>query len=166
MARVVVVGGGFAGMAAAARLAKTGHEVTLLERSARLGGALGSESMDGFTWDAGPSYTLLPAVIRDLFRKSGRPVERELDLEPVEVIREHRFEDRSRVRIHGGSRGAQLAAFEELGSGLGQQRRICRQVVRRKERKPIAGGVNRERPGRVEGCQRIAQRPAFEGEAL
>jgi UDP-galactopyranose mutase len=48
-------------------------------------------------------------------------VERELDLEPVEVIREHRFEDRSRLRVHGGSRGAQLAAFEELGTGLGQQ---------------------------------------------
>jgi 2-polyprenyl-6-methoxyphenol hydroxylase-like FAD-dependent oxidoreductase len=30
-ARVVVVGGGFAGMAAAARLAKRGHRVTLLE---------------------------------------------------------------------------------------------------------------------------------------
>jgi UDP-galactopyranose mutase len=108
-------------MAAAVRLAKLGHEVTLLEAADRLGGALAPVSQDGFTWDAGPSYTLLPAVIRDLFRKSGRPVERELELEPVEVIREHRFEDRSRVRIHGGSRGAQLAAFEELGSGLGQQ---------------------------------------------
>lgn len=108
-------------MAAAARLAKLRHEVTLLEAADRLGGALAPVSQDGFTWDGGPSYTLLPAVVRDLFRKSGRPVERELELEPVEVIREHRFEDRSRVLIHGGSRGAQLAAFDELGSGLGQQ---------------------------------------------
>ena len=33
--RVVVVGGGFGGMASAARMAKLGHDVTLLERSGR-----------------------------------------------------------------------------------------------------------------------------------
>ena len=118
---MVVVGGGFGGMAAAARLAKLGHEVTLLEAAGQLGGALAPVAQDGFTWDGGPTMTLLPAVIRDLFRKSGRALERELDLEPVEAIREHRFEDRSRVLVTGGSRAAQLEASEELGSGLGQQ---------------------------------------------
>ena len=118
--RVVVVGGGFGGLAAAVRLAKLGHEVTLVERSAALGGALSTVSEDGFRWDAGPTYTLLPAVVRDLFRKSGRPVERELELVPLDVVREHRFEDGSSVRVPVG-RAAQLAAFDELGTGLGQK---------------------------------------------
>ena len=121
MTRAVVVGGGFGGMAAAARLAKLGHDVTLLERSAGLGGALRTEHLDGFAWDAGPSSTLLPAVIRDLFRKSGRPLEREVDLVPLDFVREHRFADGSRLRLPGGSRAAQLVAFDELGPGLGQQ---------------------------------------------
>ena len=121
MARVVVVGGGFGGMAAAARLARLGHEVTLLERAERLGGALTTVEHDGFAWDAGPTTTLLPAVVRDLFRKSGRPLERELDLQPLDLVREHRFEDGSSVRLPGGSRAAQLAAFEALGAGLGRQ---------------------------------------------
>lgn len=108
-------------MATAVRLAKLGHEVTLLEAADHLGGALEPITQDGFTWDAGPTMTLLPAVIRDLFRKSGRPLERELDLEPVEVIREHRFEDRTRVQMSGGSRAAQLEAFDALGKGLGRQ---------------------------------------------
>ncbi|MCR6031947.1 FAD-dependent oxidoreductase [Nocardioides sp. zg-579] len=120
MARVVVVGGGFAGLAAAARLAKLGHEVTLLERSATLGGALGRVEADGFTWDAGPSWTTLPAVVRDLFRKSGRPVERELDLVPLDVVREHRFADGTSVRVPP-SRAGQVAAFDALGPGLGQR---------------------------------------------
>ncbi len=120
MARVVVIGGGFGGMAAAARLAKLGHEVTLTERAAELGGALSSVSEEGYTWDAGPSHTLLPAVVRDLFRKSGRPVEKELELVPLEVVREHRFEDRTTLRLPGGSRAAQIGAFDELGPGLGQ----------------------------------------------
>ena len=121
MARVVVIGGGFGGMAAAARLAKLGHEVTLLERAAHLGGALTTVELDGFAWDAGPTTTLLPAVIRDLFRKSGRPLEREVDLQPLDLVREHRFEDGSSLRLPGGSRAAQLAAFDDLGRGLGRQ---------------------------------------------
>jgi UDP-galactopyranose mutase len=121
MARVVVIGGGFGGMASAARLAKLGHEVTLLERTDRLGGALVEESQDGFAWDAGPHAALLPAVVRDLFRKSGRPIERELELVPLEVIREHRFEDGTSVALPGGSRSAQIAAFDALGPGLGRR---------------------------------------------
>ncbi len=119
MARVVVVGGGFGGMAVAARLAKLGHAVTLLERGSRLGGALVPVERDGFTWDGGPTYTLLPAVVRDLFRKSGRPAERELDLVELDVLREHRFPDGSSVRLPFGSRAAQIQAVDGLGPGLG-----------------------------------------------
>lgn len=121
MARVAVVGGGFGGMAAAARLARLGHEVTLLERSDALGGALASVERDGFAWDAGPTSTLLPAVVRDLFRKSGRPLERELDLVGLDPVREHRFADGTSLRLPGGSRAAQLAAVEALAPGLGEQ---------------------------------------------
>ncbi|WP_457205475.1 phytoene desaturase family protein [Nocardioides sp. P5_C9_2] len=124
MARVVVVGGGFGGLASAARLARLGHEVTLVERSPTLGGALSTVSREGFGWDAGPTSTLLPAVVRDLFRKTGRPLEREpgeVDLVARDLVREHRFEDGSTLRLPGGSRAAQLAAFDELGPGLGQQ---------------------------------------------
>jgi phytoene dehydrogenase-like protein len=121
MARVVVVGGGYAGMASAARLAKQGHEVTLLEAADRLGGALGTVEAEGYRWDSGPAHTLLPAVLRDLFRKSGRPLERELELVAQPVLREHRFEDESRLQLPGGSRAAQLRAFDGLGDGLGRQ---------------------------------------------
>jgi phytoene dehydrogenase-like protein len=121
MARVVVVGGGFGGLASAARLAKLGHEVTLVEASAQLGGSLVPVEADGYRWDAAAAMTLLPAVIRDLFRKSGRPVERELELVDQPIIREHHFEDGSRVQVPGASRTAQLAAFDELAAGYGEQ---------------------------------------------
>ncbi len=117
--RVAVVGGGYAGLATAARLAKLGHEVTVLEASERVGGAVGSVERDGFRWDSGPSHTLLPAVLRDLFRKSGRPLERELDLVPVQPGRRHVFEDDTEIDLPVGSRGDQATAWEELGPGLG-----------------------------------------------
>lgn len=127
MSRVVVVGGGFGGTAAAARLAKLGHDVTVVERRDRLGGAVGFVEQDGFRWDAGPTATALPAVLRDLFRKSGRPLERELDLVPVEPMREHRFSERRGKRDTGrttvlampsGSRSAQL---EAVSAALGEE---------------------------------------------
>ncbi|WP_238473747.1 FAD-dependent oxidoreductase [Nocardioides cavernaquae] len=40
MARIAVIGGGFGGLASAARLAKLGHDITLLERGKHLGGAV------------------------------------------------------------------------------------------------------------------------------
>jgi UDP-galactopyranose mutase len=120
MARVVVVGGGFGGLASAVRLAKLGHEVTLLERSTTLGGALAPVAEGGFTWDGGATSTLLPAVVRDLFRKSGRPVERELELVQLEVLREHRFEDGTSLALPAG-RAAQIAAFDALAPGLGRR---------------------------------------------
>lgn len=123
MARIIVVGGGLGGIASALRLAKTGHQVALLEASDRLGGALAPVHRDGFTWDAGPTATLLPAALRDLFRKTGRPLENELkgELEPLEVLREHRFADGTSVRLPGGSRAAQITAFDELDAGLGEK---------------------------------------------
>lgn len=121
--RIIVIGGGLGGMATAARLAKQGHTVALLEASGRLGGALAPVEQDGYRWEAGPSSTLLPAALRDLFRKSGRPLEKELDvdLEPLPVLREHRFADGTSVQLPGGSRADQIAAFDELGPGLGEK---------------------------------------------
>ncbi|MCL2543531.1 MAG: NAD(P)/FAD-dependent oxidoreductase [Nocardioidaceae bacterium] len=120
---VVVVGGGLGGLASAARLAKLGHAVTVLEAAGGLGGALAPVHQDGFSWDGGPTSTLLPAALRDLFRKSGRPLETELgsDLEPLEIIREHRFVDLTSVALPGGSSAAQAAAFDQLGKGLGDR---------------------------------------------
>src|SRR5262245_66387878 len=111
MARVVVVGGGFGGMAAASRLAKLGHQTTLCEQGQTLGGALGVVEEQGVGWAAGPWSTTLPAVLRDLFRKSGRPLERVVDLAPVEPARTHRFQDGTKLALPMGSRADQIDAM-------------------------------------------------------
>ena len=116
MARVVVIGGGFGGLASALRLAKLGHAVTLVEER-ELGGALVPFRQDGFAWDAVTS-TLLPAVVRDLFHKTGRPLDKELELAQLDCLREHWFADGSAVVLTAG-RTAQLEAFDTLGAGLG-----------------------------------------------
>ena len=51
--RVVVVGGGLAGVSAALTLADAGAEVTLLERRQRLGGLTWSFQRNGLSFDNG-----------------------------------------------------------------------------------------------------------------
>jgi UDP-galactopyranose mutase len=118
MARVVVIGGGFGGLASALRLAKLGHDVTVVEER-ELGGVLVPLIQDGFSWDT-VTHTLLPGVVRDLFRKSGRPLDKELELTQLDCLREHWFEDGTSVVLSAG-RSAQLDAFDGLSPGLGER---------------------------------------------
>jgi phytoene dehydrogenase-like protein len=115
--RVAVVGASFAGMAAAVRLAKLGHAVTLHERDAELGGRLRPIRHEGFVWDAGPTTLTLPAVVRDLFRKSGRPLERVLELQPVRPGRRHLFADGTGLDLPMGARLDQVDAITAVFDG-------------------------------------------------
>lgn len=116
MARVVVIGGGFGGLATSLRLAKLGHAVTLVEER-EPGGALVPLEQDGFAWETA-THTLLPGVVRDLFRKTGRPLDKELELVQLDCLREHWFEDGTSLVLTAG-RSRQHDAFEGLGPGLG-----------------------------------------------
>ncbi|MDD9349923.1 FAD-dependent oxidoreductase [Mumia sp.] len=122
MADVVVVGGGFAGISAAVRLAKMRHRVVLLEADDRLGGQLRPYEAGGWSFDHGWSELTLPATVRDLFKKSGRPLERVLDLEPLAVARRHVFDRDLVLDLPTGSRGAQTDAIDAvLGRGTGER---------------------------------------------
>ena len=121
MSRVVVVGSGFGGLATSVRLAKIGHDVTLVEASSDLGGALLPVTEGDFTWNP-IATTVLPAVTRDLFRKSGRALETELELEQVPLARQHHFEDDTILDLPSGSRGEQQASIEAaLGAKAARQ---------------------------------------------
>lgn len=94
MARVVVIGAGMGGLAVAARLATLGHQVVVCEQGRQVGGKLASFSRDGFTFDTGPSLLTLPAVYRDLFLKTGQPLEESVDLVEVDPAFRYRFPGR------------------------------------------------------------------------
>ena len=97
MSRIVVIGAGLGGLAAAARLAAAGHDVTVCEQSGAIGGKVGRHRQDGFTWDTGPSLLTMPAVFEELFAQTGDPLESAVRLQPVEPIAHYRFPDGTRL---------------------------------------------------------------------
>lgn len=80
MSRIVIIGGGIGGLASAALLAREGHDVVLLERHAEFGGRAGSWERDGFRFDTGPSWYLMPEVFDHFYRLMGTSSAAQLDL--------------------------------------------------------------------------------------
>lgn len=71
MKRVVVIGAGFAGLTAAASLAKRGHQVTVVEKNQAPGGRARVWREQGFTFDLGPSFYWMPEVFERFFAEHG-----------------------------------------------------------------------------------------------
>ncbi|KAI1114675.1 phytoene dehydrogenase [Nemania sp. NC0429] len=63
----VVIGAGAGGIATAARLAKAGLSVTVLEKNSFTGGRCSLIRHDGHRFDQGPSLLLLPKLFREVF---------------------------------------------------------------------------------------------------
>ena len=71
MARAIVVGSGFGGLAAAVRLRARGYDVTVYEALDQPGGRARVFHHDGFTFDAGPTVVTAPYLLDELFALGG-----------------------------------------------------------------------------------------------
>ncbi|MBS1508266.1 MAG: phytoene desaturase [Bacteroidetes bacterium] len=72
MKKVCVIGAGFAGLAAAAFLAKEGYDVTVVEKNATAGGRARKLESQGYTFDMGPSWYWMPDVFEKFFAHFGK----------------------------------------------------------------------------------------------
>lgn len=69
---VTIIGAGFAGLAAAALLAKDGCDVTVIEKNEMAGGRARSWQKDGFLFDMGPSWYWMPDVFENYYKLFGK----------------------------------------------------------------------------------------------
>jgi phytoene desaturase len=121
VARVVVLGAGLGGLAAAARLAATGHAVTVLEQAPQVGGKLGWYARDGHGFDTGPSLVTLPGVLEDLFAATGSPLAEVLPLRRLDPAVAYRFADGTHLAVPGRLDAVPAALDDALGPGTGAQ---------------------------------------------
>jgi phytoene desaturase len=100
--RVVVVGAGLGGLAAAAHLIGDGHDVTVVERGDRPGGRAGVVERDGFRLDNGPAVLTMPVLLADAFAAAGAELADHVELRPVDPMYRAVFADGSVLHVRQG----------------------------------------------------------------
>ncbi|WP_294179449.1 phytoene desaturase family protein [uncultured Schumannella sp.] len=131
MSRTIIIGGGIAGLATAALLARDGHEVTVLEQREAVGGRAGSWEQDGFRFDTGPSWYLMPEVFDHFFRLLGTTAAEQFELTKLDPGYRVFGEGHPEPLDIAATREANIALFESVEPGAGAK--LARYLDKAKE---------------------------------
>jgi phytoene desaturase len=119
---VGVIGSGFGGLSTACYLADAGADVTVLEKNEQLGGRASRLEADGFRFDMGPSWYLMPDVFERFFAHFGK--------EPSDYYTLSRLDPHYRIFFKDGDRvdivpdvEANVETFESYERGAGEKLR-------------------------------------------
>ncbi|MCX7656596.1 MAG: phytoene desaturase family protein [Treponemataceae bacterium] len=118
--QVIVIGAGFAGLTTATLLAKEGFEVTVLEKCSSPGGRARLWEQNGFAFDMGPSWYLMPEVFDRYFALFGKSREQYYQLTKLDTHYTVYFERYEPVRITNDFEQTK-EVFERFESGGGKQ---------------------------------------------
>lgn len=113
MSHVVVVGGGFGGMAAALRARAKGHAVTLVDRCPRLGGRAQVFERAGFRHDAGPTVLTAPFLFEELFTLFDQSLQDRVKLVPLKPWYRFEYADGNHFD-YGGTLDETLAEIHRI----------------------------------------------------
>ena len=83
--KLVIVGAGVGGLATAARLAKNGYNVEVYEKLPECGGRAHIIEDQGFKFDTGPSFVMMPDFFKEIFSYCGEDIKDYLDFKVLDV---------------------------------------------------------------------------------
>jgi phytoene desaturase len=123
---ITVVGSGIAGLSAACHLAGAGADVTVLEQHDDLGGVAGTFSSNGFRFDSGPSWYLMPDVFEQFFGAFDRSVEDAYKLKQLDPSYRILWKDGDRLDVPAdpAALAPKLEAYED-GAADAFRRYLC-----------------------------------------
>lgn len=86
MKKVIVIGAGVAGLSSAIRLQAKGFQVHIFEKNDKVGGRMSQLKDKGFTFDYGPTITMLPQEYKDVFIDSGANPDDYIQMTPLDPL--------------------------------------------------------------------------------
>ncbi|GGE54285.1 phytoene desaturase [Pedobacter psychrotolerans] len=114
--QIVVIGAGFAGLSAAALLAKNGCEVTVIEKNEMAGGRARIWEKDGFTFDMGPSWYWMPDVFENFYQLFNKTTSDFYELKRLDPSYRIYFNKEDTLNVPATTEKL-YALFEELEPG-------------------------------------------------
>ena len=123
MKKAIVIGGGIGGLGTAALLGKKGYDVQLFEKNEQLGGVASRFEADGFSFDMGPSWYLMPDVFENFFDLLGERVEDHLDLVKLSPSYRIFFKDTEKIIDMFSDLERDIKTIEKLEPGAGAKLR-------------------------------------------
>ena len=99
MTSIIIIGAGIGGIAAAARLAYEGYQVTVVEKNEQPGGRCGFLDKDGYHFDTGATLFLMPELYAQAFAELGERMEDHLELTRVDPNYHIHFDDGSMLEL-------------------------------------------------------------------
>jgi phytoene desaturase len=118
---VLIIGGGIGGLATACMMAKKGYSVTLVEKNAKIGGRANIFSSQGFTFDMGPSWYLMPDVFEHFFNLIDEKISDHLDLVRLKPSYRIFFKDENKVVDLNSNIEEDKKIFEAIEAGSGEK---------------------------------------------
>jgi phytoene desaturase len=91
--KIIVIGSGFGGIAAALRMRAKGYEVDLHEKLDQIGGRARQFNRNGFVYDAGPTVITAPYLFRELFEIFNEEIDDFIKFIPLDPWYRFRFHD-------------------------------------------------------------------------
>ncbi len=91
--KVIVIGSGFGGIAAALRMRSKGFEVVLVEKHSDLGGRARVFTKDNFVYDAGPTVITAPYLFEELFSLFNKKISNYVEIVPLDLWYRFVFSD-------------------------------------------------------------------------
>ena len=91
--KIVIIGAGFGGIAAALRLRAKNYKVTLIEKHQDLGGRARVFKKNGFTFDGGPTVITAPYLINELFELFDKDPKEYINIVPLKTWYRFIFDD-------------------------------------------------------------------------
>ncbi|MBK8341780.1 MAG: phytoene desaturase [Flavobacteriales bacterium] len=95
-----IVGAGFAGIAAAIRLARLGYRVTVFEANAMPGGKAAEWRIGPYRFDMGPTILTMPGYVDELFDLCGEDPRDHFNYAQLDPSSQFLFEDGTVVRMY------------------------------------------------------------------